>query len=184
MWNDLSKASLDDIMAWANDQPWCRAMADCQQDSEWHAEGDVWTHTKMVCAQLPKLAEWPTLTPHERIVLTFTALFHDSAKPLTSQVDPATGRVTSPKHAIQANLGRLNESFKLPCIPELIERKVSGTEKGRLKQADLGVHQREYERLRAELEQAYQDSKLPEAPSGTAALDELLVRIRLGKTSG
>lgn len=100
-WNELSQASLDEIVAWANDQPWCRAMADCQQDQGWHAEGDVWTHTKMVCAQLPQLAEWPALTPHEQTVLIFTALFHDSAKPLTSQVDPATGRVTSPKHAIK-----------------------------------------------------------------------------------
>ncbi len=81
---------------------------------------------------------------------------------------------------VQANLGRLNERFKLPYIPDLIERKVAGTEKGRLEQADLGVHQQEYERLRAELELAYQESKLPEAPSGTAALDELLVRVRLG----
>jgi predicted kinase len=100
-WIELAKAPLDEIVAWANDQPWCRAMADCQQDAGWHAEGDVWTHTKMVCAQLPKLAEWPALTPHERTVLIFTALFHDSAKPLTSQVDPTTGRVTSPKHAIK-----------------------------------------------------------------------------------
>src|SRR5437588_4129819 len=61
---------------------------------------------------------------------------------------------------VQANLRRLNESVKLPYIPELIERKVAGTEKGRLEQADAGVHQREYERLRAELEQAYQQSKL------------------------
>jgi predicted kinase len=100
-WNELSQASLDEIVAWANDQPWCRAMADCQQDVGWHAEGDVWTHTKMVWAQLPRLAEWPMLTPHEWAVLIFTALFHDSAKPLTSQIDPATGRVTSPKHAIR-----------------------------------------------------------------------------------
>lgn len=82
---------------------------------------------------------------------------------------------------VQANLGRLNENFKLPYIPDLIERKVSGTEKGRLEQADLTLHQREYERLRAELERAYQESKLPEAPSGATALHELLVRIRLGK---
>jgi len=82
---------------------------------------------------------------------------------------------------VQANLGRLNESFKLTYIPELIERKVSGTEKGCLEQADLGFHQREYERLRAELERVYQESKLPEAPSGAAALHDLLVRIRLGK---
>src|SRR5882762_3357970 len=51
---------------------------------------------------------------------------------------------------VQANLGRLNESFKLAYIPELIERKVSGTEKGRLEKADLGFHQREFERLRTE----------------------------------
>jgi hypothetical protein len=82
---------------------------------------------------------------------------------------------------VEANLGRLNERFKLGYIPELIERKVGGTEKGRLEQADLGFHQREYERLRAELEQACHESKLPEAPSGATALHELLVRIRLGK---
>lgn len=100
-WNDLSQASLDEIVAWAHDQPWCRAMADCQQDSGWHSEGDVWTHTKMACAHLSKLDEWLTLTPHERTVLIFTALFHDSAKPLTSQLDGATGRIISPKHAIK-----------------------------------------------------------------------------------
>src|SRR5271167_3610821 len=82
---------------------------------------------------------------------------------------------------VQANLGRLNDTFKLAYIPELIERKVGGTEKGRLEKADLGFHQREYERLRAELEKAYQECKLPEAPSGAAALHELLVRIRLNK---
>jgi hypothetical protein len=90
----------------------------------------------------------------------------------------------------------LTSTSKDSCI----ERKVGGTEKGRLEQVDVGFHQREYERLRAGLEQvdvgfhqreyerlragleqAYQESKLPEAPSGTAALDELLVRIRLGK---
>lgn len=81
---------------------------------------------------------------------------------------------------VQANLALLNETFKLPYVPELIERKVGGTEKGRLERADLGFHQREYERLRAELEQARQESKLPEAPPGAEALDRLLIRIRLG----
>jgi len=84
---------------------------------------------------------------------------------------------------VQANLVRLNETFNLPYIPELIERKVSGTEKGRLEQADLGIHQREYERLRANLEQAYQESKLPEAPSGASTLHDLLVRLRLNNSA-
>jgi uncharacterized protein len=82
---------------------------------------------------------------------------------------------------VQANLELLNEEFKLPYIPELIERKVSGTEKGRLERADLGFHQREYERLRSELEQASQESKLPEAPNGMEGLNDLLVRVRLGR---
>lgn len=100
-WQELKQASLDDIVAWAEPQPWCRAMAQCAQDAEWHSEGDVWTHTKMVCQQLAELDDWPSLTPHEQVVLIFTALFHDVAKPLTSQVDPDTGRVTSPKHAVK-----------------------------------------------------------------------------------
>lgn len=100
-WNELSEAPLDEILAWANDQPWCRAMANCQQDAGWHAEGDVWTHTKMVCAQLHQLDEWSTLASRQQAILTFTALFHDSAKPMTSQFDEGTGRITSPKHAIK-----------------------------------------------------------------------------------
>ncbi len=100
-WDELSRASLPETLSWADGQPWASAMADCRQDEEWHPEGDVWTHTKMVCAQLRRLEEWPGLMPHERRVLLFTALFHDSGKPMTSQVDPITGRITSPRHAIK-----------------------------------------------------------------------------------
>lgn len=54
-----------------------------------------------MCQQLVELDEWPSLASHEQTVLIFTALFHDAAKPLTSLVDPDTGRVTSPKHAVE-----------------------------------------------------------------------------------
>src|SRR4051794_41061705 len=67
---------------------------------------------------------------------------------------------------VQANLVRLNESFRLAHIPELIERKVAGPEKGRLERADIDLYQREYERLRRELEEAFDASSLPEAPRG------------------
>jgi predicted kinase len=55
----------------------------------------------MVLRQLLELEEWPSLTPHDQTVLIFTALFHDVAKPLTTEVAPETGRVTSPKHAVK-----------------------------------------------------------------------------------
>jgi predicted kinase len=100
-WEELSQANIDVVLAWAGDQRWCRAMAECQQDAQWHAEGDVWTHTKMVCSQLTRLNEWPSLSQHDKTVLTFTALFHDSAKPLTSRLNSETGRIESPKHAIK-----------------------------------------------------------------------------------
>ncbi|MHC5612585.1 MAG: hypothetical protein ACYTXA_16615 [Nostoc sp.] len=40
-------------------------------------------------------------------------------------------------------------------------------------------HQREYERLRNKLQEAYESSSLPEAPSTNAALHNLLVRLRM-----
>lgn len=80
---------------------------------------------------------------------------------------------------VEADLGRLNEWAKLPYISELIDRKKSGSEKERLNEADLAFHQREYERLRGELQEAFEASCLPESPRGADALHDLLVRLRL-----
>src|SRR5690606_10739371 len=80
---------------------------------------------------------------------------------------------------IEANLVHLNETACLPYIPELIERKIGGPEKGQLENVDLEFHQREYERLRSMLAEASERSPLPDAPSGSGALNDLLVRVRL-----
>ncbi len=82
---------------------------------------------------------------------------------------------------VEANLVHLNDSAKLPYISDLIARKTGGPEKGCLEQADLDFHEREYQRLTAELEQAFQLSELPETARGAAAMNDLLVRIRLQK---
>jgi putative nucleotidyltransferase with HDIG domain len=99
-WDDVKLSSTAQILAWAADQPWARTMAECPQDAGWHAEGDVWTHTCMVFAQLEQLAEWSSLDRDVQSKLAFAALFHDSGKPATTQVDLTTGRTHSPKHAI------------------------------------------------------------------------------------
>ena len=80
---------------------------------------------------------------------------------------------------IEANLNHLNENAKLPYIPELIARKTGGPELGTLEAADLRFHAAEYERLRAELQTAYEESRLPETPTASRALNDLLVRVRL-----
>ncbi|HEX8458227.1 MAG TPA: nucleotidyltransferase domain-containing protein [Pyrinomonadaceae bacterium] len=81
---------------------------------------------------------------------------------------------------VEANLPRLNEEFKLPYIGDLVARKLEGTERAVLEDADIEFHREEYERLCRELEAAHQASRLPDAPSARAALDDLLVRLRLG----
>ncbi|MBM4004365.1 MAG: nucleotidyltransferase domain-containing protein [Planctomycetes bacterium] len=84
---------------------------------------------------------------------------------------------------VEANLVRLNETAKLPYISELIARKTGGPEKGRLDQVDLAFHQQEYERLRGMLQSAFESSQLPESPTAAAALNDLLVRVRLDADS-
>jgi predicted nucleotidyltransferase len=81
---------------------------------------------------------------------------------------------------IEANLVRLNETEKLPYLDDLIQRKVAGAEKERLAEADLAFHHSEYERLRGKLQTAHEASALPETSQGAEALNDLLVRIRLG----
>ena len=80
---------------------------------------------------------------------------------------------------IEANLLRLNEDAKLPYIDDLVERKLSGPEKGRLSAVDVHFHQREYERLVTKLKSSSEKSTLPERPSGLDRLNDLLVRLRL-----
>jgi putative nucleotidyltransferase with HDIG domain len=99
-WTDITRATNAEVLEWAEAQLWTRDMATCNQDAQWHAEGDVWTHTKMVCAELEKLSDWPSLDRATQLKLLFTGLFHDSGKPATTALDPETGRTRSPKHAL------------------------------------------------------------------------------------
>lgn len=80
---------------------------------------------------------------------------------------------------IVAKHANLYDRAGLPYIPELIDRKQSGSEKERPSQVDLALHQREYDRLREELQQAFETSSLPDTPRGAEALHALLVRLRL-----
>ena len=82
---------------------------------------------------------------------------------------------------IEANLVTLNETFKLPCLPDLIARKLSGPELSKLEDADVAFHESEYQRLRVELQSAHDATHLPEIPGEETrrTLNDLLVRLRL-----
>jgi putative nucleotidyltransferase with HDIG domain len=99
-WTDFQNATNAQIIAWAEKQRLAATMEACPQDPKWHAEGDVWTHTKMVCSELERLAEWKTLDRESQVKLLFTGLLHDSGKPKTTAIDPESKRTTSPSHSI------------------------------------------------------------------------------------
>ena len=74
--------------------PECGALIGCEQEPEWHPEGDVWTHTLMVIdgtrARIDDL-------PHpQRVAMMLGAVAHDFGKPATTVF--ADGRIRSPNH--------------------------------------------------------------------------------------
>jgi hypothetical protein len=82
---------------------------------------------------------------------------------------------------VEANVVRLNQTFKLPYIDDLVARKLAGPEQSTLDDADMVFHLGEYERLRVELQAAHEAASLPEMPGDATrlALNDLLVRVRL-----
>jgi len=83
--------------------------------------------------------------------------------------------------AVEANLVHLNDEYQLPYISDLIARKLAGAEQSTLEDADVAFYHGEYGRLRGMLEDAFQKSALPDAPSTPtrAALNDLLIQLRL-----
>lgn len=79
---------------------------------------------------------------------------------------------------IEANLLTLNDEYRLPQLPDLVARKLAGPEKSTLDDADIAFHEREYQRLRGMLQEAFDQSRLPELPSAKSQLNDLLLRLR------
>lgn len=68
--------------------PELEAMKGCLQPEQFHPEGDVFVHTKLMLGLLPEKVSVP---------LVLSVLFHDVAKPVTATVDE-TGRIRFNEH--------------------------------------------------------------------------------------
>lgn len=77
---------------------WVNDMKNCPQDSIHHAEGDVWTHTRMVVDEILNDADFKALDNTAQYILFLSALLHDIAKPVCTFEE--NGRIFSPKHAV------------------------------------------------------------------------------------
>jgi predicted kinase len=69
------------------------------QSPVYHAEGDVWTHTKMVLEALLALPAYQALARADQEVVFLAALLHDIAKYSTTVTDPVTGAISQPGHS-------------------------------------------------------------------------------------
>ena len=73
-------------------------MSRTEQNPAFHGEGDVWTHTKMVCEALVQLDSFRGLAREPQQALFLAALLHDMGKIPTTRWED--GKWTSPNHAL------------------------------------------------------------------------------------
>ncbi len=96
---------------WLALYPELAALRGCPQPSAYHPEGDVWTHTGLVCDCAAAIATRESLPDEQRVALLFAALCHDLGKPETTATGP-DGEPHSPGHA----------SAGVPLTERLLER--------------------------------------------------------------
>lgn len=76
---------------------WQTKLRETEQNPEYHAEGNVLTHTIMVVEQLLSLSAYQELSEKDRRILLLAALLHDIAKPFCTKREG--GRLTAQHHA-------------------------------------------------------------------------------------
>ena len=74
--------------------PELKALVGCQQEPEWHPEGDVWVHTLQVIDQARQRID--DLDRAEQLIVMLGAVTHDFGKPATTAL--LDGRIRSMNH--------------------------------------------------------------------------------------
>lgn len=75
------------------------AMKNTPQDAGYHAEGNVWTHTKMVVEAMLSLPEYRVQNSFDKELLFWSTLFHDIGKPGVTTFSDDIGRISSKGHS-------------------------------------------------------------------------------------
>lgn len=78
------------------------ALQQTPQDPIFHGEGNVYTHTQMVCRALTGMPEFHQLPPRQKTELFLAAVLHDIGKAVTTRSED--GRWVSPHHASAGSL--------------------------------------------------------------------------------
>ncbi|MEZ5923387.1 MAG: AAA family ATPase [Hyphomicrobiaceae bacterium] len=101
-WLKLADATTIDWQDVAANLPFAVEMEASTQDPIYHAEGDVWTHTRLVVEALLAGSSRSELVPERWRGLVLAALLHDIAKPVTRREETdvqGLTRIRNPGHA-------------------------------------------------------------------------------------
>ena len=108
---------------------WVSRLKVTMQNPFWHGEGDVWTHTQMVCEALSGLPEFRSLEERKRQEIFLAALLHDFGKASCTRWE--NGSWTSPYHGVVG--ARLTPDFSIDLLlllskADLLGRTADGKE--------------------------------------------------------
>ena len=112
---------------WTKYYPELERLIGCQQDPEWHPEGDVWNHTLCCLDAFAEQTERRGRDANEDVIVGFAVLCHDFGKPSCTSYDPVKKRIRSLGHddaGVEPTLSFLrrltNEERILREVPPLV----------------------------------------------------------------
>ena len=112
---------------WVKYYPELASLIGCEQDPEWHPEGDVWNHTLCCLDAYAKARDEAGRNTDEDLVVGLAVLCHDFGKPACTAFDPVRKRIRSLGHdesGVEPTLSFLkrltNEERLLKEVPPLV----------------------------------------------------------------
>jgi tRNA nucleotidyltransferase (CCA-adding enzyme) len=93
----------------------------CQQQVQWHPEGDVWKHTILVLEAMRGICEREGIVGDNKLVLMFAALCHDFGKPSTTVL--VEGKWRAIGHCQEGVVPTISFLKRISC-PDSIAKKV------------------------------------------------------------
>ena len=112
---------------WVKYYPELEKLIGCEQDPEWHPEGDVWNHTLCCLDAFARERDVRRETEDENLVVGLAVLCHDFGKPACTRYDPVKRRIRSLGHdeaGVEPTLSFLkrltNEERLLKEVPPLV----------------------------------------------------------------
>ena len=85
-------------VGWTKYYPELERLIGCEQDPQWHPEGDVWNHTLCCLDAFARERDERRETEDENLVVGLAVLCHDFGKPACTRYDPVKRRIRSLGH--------------------------------------------------------------------------------------